>query len=328
MAAKLGAGSVLAAGWRAALPVAGGFAAAFELPQGLRRPVVLVCCDGIGTKLRMLRRAERLHGLFDAGTDLVAMCVNDLVCAGGKPWLFLDYYACARLDEEAAAEVLAGVAYACRQSGCVLAGGETAELPGMLAERESDIAGFAVGLAEQESLLGAHRVKPGDCIIALASSGPHSNGYSLIGKIFEDNPARTLLDDYQDRGDLLEALFAPTRLYTAAAAALGGLGGSLRALAHITGGGLPGNLPRVLPDGCSAKLSRAKARPAEIFIWLAKWGELDENELRTVFNCGIGMVAIVAPERRDEALGLACGAGEKAWVIGSVAEGGHGIEWR
>ena len=291
----------------------GGFAAVLDLPTGLTDPVMVACCDGVGTKLKLLNASGRLR---TAGIDLVAMCVNDLVCCGATPAYFLDYYGCAHLDEQQAAEVIESIAAAAAEVGCRLAGGETAELPGLFAGREFDLAGFAVGFAERAQLLGAGQVRENDALIALAATGPHSNGFSLIRKIIAERDI-DIEAEQLDGKPLAEALLAPTALYVQAAERLRKAGG-LHAMAHITGGGLAGNLARVIPDELSARIDGKQLSLPPVFRWLAEAGAIDDAQLRRVFNCGIGMVAIVAANQQPAALASMNEIGVEAWPIGTI----------
>ena len=254
----------------------GGFAAAVQLPTGMKTPVLLTCVDGVGTKVKLAAKHVDWQVI---GCDAVAMCVNDLLCTGAKPLAFLDYYACDSLNADEAAQVVAGIADACVEAGCALVGGETAEMPGVYAAGCFDVAGFAVGVAEKKQIIKPEQVQVGDIVIGVASSGPHSNGYSLIRRILRDNPLC----------ETPAAVFAPTRIYCRSVAALGN---SPHGIAHITGGGLAHNLARVLPAGVVALL-HSYARP-EVFVWLKKTGGLSEDEMRRVFNCGVGLAVIVA----------------------------------
>jgi phosphoribosylformylglycinamidine cyclo-ligase len=295
----------------------GGFGALFDLAAaGYRDPILVAATDGVGTKLRIAIDTGRLDAI---GQDLVAMCVNDLVCQGAEPLFFLDYFATGKLDTEAAARVIAGVAEGCRIANCALIGGETAEMPGFYGAGDFDVAGFAVGAAERGALL-PKPARPGDALIGLASSGVHSNGYSLVRRIVERSGLGWDAAAPFGEGALGAALLAPTRIYVAAALTLARRGAAL-GFAHITGGGLTENLPRALPEGCGAKIDReAWTRPA-LFDWLAKTGGVAEAEMLRTFNCGIGMVAIAPAERAEEALEIAAEAGETARVIGRVVEG-------
>jgi phosphoribosylformylglycinamidine cyclo-ligase len=292
----------------------GGFGALFELPlERFRRPVLVSGTDGVGTKLKL---AQQLGQHDTIGIDLVAMCVNDVLVQGAEPLFFLDYYACGKLDVGVAAAVIEGIAEGCRQAGAALVGGETAEMPGMYAPGDYDLAGFCVGVVEKDEILDGSQVRPGDVIIGLASSGPHSNGYSLIRRIIADRHAA--LDQSFGAGTLGEALLAPTRIYVKALLSLLQTR-RIHALAHITGGGLTENVPRVLPAGCEARIEpHAWPRP-EIFAWLQRQGRIEEQELLRTFNCGIGMVAIVAPEHGQAIIDHCCDQGLAAWTIGRVA---------
>ena len=292
----------------------GGFAAVLDLPKDMHDPVLVACCDGVGTKLKLLTAAGRLR---TAGADLVAMCVNDLACCGATPAYFLDYYGCARLDEQQAAQVIEAIAAAAAGVGCRLAGGETAELPGLFADREFDLAGFAIGFAERAQLLGREKVLASDALVALAATGPHSNGFSLIRRIIAEHKIDIEAEQLDGR-PLAEALLAPTAMYVQAARRLQEAGG-LHALAHITGGGLAGNLARVIPEGMAAGIERRQLDLPPVFRWLAETGKIDDAEMRRVFNCGIGMVAAVAAESRQAALDAMAEIGIKAWPIGTVA---------
>ncbi|MGY6411815.1 MAG: phosphoribosylformylglycinamidine cyclo-ligase [Alkalilacustris sp.] len=295
----------------------GGFGALFDLKAaGYTDPVLVAATDGVGTKLRIAIDTGHLAGI---GTDLVAMCVNDLVCQGAEPLFFLDYFATGRLDVERAAQVVEGIAAGCRGAGCALIGGETAEMPGLYAGDDFDLAGFAVGAMERGAALPAD-VAEGDVLLGLASSGVHSNGYSLVRRVVEtaglgwDAPAPW-------GGDSLGAeLLTPTRLYVRPALAAIRAGG-VKALAHITGGGLVENVPRVLPDGLRADIDLAAWSLPPVFAWLAETGGIAEGEMLRTFNCGIGMVAVVAPDRAPPLAALLEEAGSPARVIGRIAPG-------
>jgi phosphoribosylformylglycinamidine cyclo-ligase len=298
----------------------GGFGAMVELPLGrYRRPVLVSGTDGVGTKLKLAIET----GCHDTiGIDLVAMCVNDVIVQGAEPLFFLDYYATGRLNVEVAARVIAGIAEGCTQAGAALVGGETAEMPGMYGGDDYDLAGFCVGVVEKDAIIDGTRVQPGDAVIGLASSGPHSNGYSLIRKLISLAGA-TSATELAGR-PLFEQLLTPTRIYVKSLLAL------MRelpvhALAHITGGGLSDNIPRVLRPGLEVVLQRsAWPRPA-VFEWLARTGQIEEMEMQRTFNCGIGMVAIVASERADEAMRLLRASGESALLLGEVRRGERGV---
>jgi phosphoribosylformylglycinamidine cyclo-ligase len=294
----------------------GGFGALFELPvDRYRRPVLVSGTDGVGTKLRLAIES----GIHDTiGIDLVAMCVNDIVVCGAEPLYFLDYYATGRLEIEVATAVVSGIAEGCRQAGAALAGGETAEMPGIYQPGDYDLAGFAVGVVEHDQIIDGSKVRPGDRLIGIASSGPHSNGYSLIRKILEVSNSR--LDQPFDGATLGERLLAPTRIYVGPLLDLiANL--PVHAVAHITGGGLPENLPRVLPDGCQAVIDPGSWQRQAIFDWLQSSGGVAGSELYRTFNCGIGMVVVVAEGDADEAVSRLIASGEQAMVIGQVVDG-------
>ncbi len=295
----------------------GGFGALFDLKAaGFRDPVLVSSTDGVGTKL-LIAIETGLHATV--GIDLVAMCVNDLVVQGAEPLFFLDYFASGQLRVEDAARVVAGIAEGCRQSGCALVGGETAEMPGMYAAGHYDLAGFSVGAAERGTLLPAG-VKAGDSVLGLPSSGVHSNGFSLVRRVVEKSGLGWDAPSPFAAGTLAEALMAPTRLYVRQVLALHKLR-LLKAAAHITGGGLPGNVPRVLPAGLDVVIDQDWSVPG-VFGWLARTGGVAADEMLAVFNCGIGMVLVVA----DAAAAMAAlrNQGEAPVVLGHVAESGGG----
>ncbi|MFC1589170.1 phosphoribosylformylglycinamidine cyclo-ligase [Pseudomonadota bacterium] len=292
----------------------GGFGGLFEIPAGYQQPVLVSGTDGVGTKLKL---AIELGKHDTIGIDLVAMCVNDILVLGAEPLFFLDYYATGKLDTEIAADVVEGIAEGCRQSGAALIGGETAEMPGMYSEGDYDLAGFCVGVAEKENIIDGSKVKAGDAIIALASSGPHSNGYSLVRKVIEVSNAS--LDQDCDGQSLGDALLAPTRIY--ASSILEVLKTiPLHALAHITGGGLLENIPRVLPENTQAILDEQSCKLPPVFEWLQKNGNIKMNEMYRTFNCGIGMAVIVAEEDAGNTIKAFNDAGEKAWRLGEIAQ--------
>jgi phosphoribosylformylglycinamidine cyclo-ligase len=302
----------------------GGFGALFDLKAaGFRDPVLVSSTDGVGTKLRVAIEAG-IHG--SVGIDLVAMCVNDLVVAGAEPLFFLDYFATGRLEVAAAREVIAGIAEGCRIAGCALVGGETAEMPGMYAAGDYDLAGFAVGAAERGSLLPAG-VAAGDVLLGLAASGVHANGFSLVRRVLEARGlALTGPAPFAPGRSLAEALLEPTRIYVGPLLALH-RAGLLRAAAHITGGGLPGNLPRVLPRGVTAVLDAAAWRVPPVFAFLAEAGRVAPEEMLRVFNCGIGMVLVVPAARAAEAAAMLEAAGETVFRLGTLeaSDGPAGI---
>ena len=293
----------------------GGFGALFELPlDRYREPVLVSGTDGVGTKLKLAMQLGR-HDTI--GIDLVAMCVNDIVVAGAEPLFFLDYYATGKLDLDTATDVVRGIARGCELAGCALTGGETAEMPGMYATGDYDLAGFAVGIVEKSRILQPDSVRVGDVLLGLASSGPHSNGYSLIRKVLEVSAAP--LDQPMETSSLGEALLAPTRIYVKSLLAL--LAETrVHALAHITGGGLTENLPRVLPSHSCAEIRRDSWRLPAVFEWLRSAGNIAEAEMLRTFNCGIGMVVCVPAETADQAAGILAAQGETVYRIGTIAD--------
>ena len=290
----------------------GGFGALFQVPSGYREPVLVTGTDGVGTKLKL---AFALNRHDTIGQDLVAMSVNDILVQGAAPLFFLDYYACSKLDVDVAEKVVAGIAKGCELAGCSLIGGETAEMPGMYTPGEYDLAGFAVGIAEKSALIDGSSITAGDVVLGLASSGPHSNGYSLIRRIVQDGGAGWS-DDFGGR-TLGEVLLTPTRIYCRQVLAVMRKV-RLKGMAHITGGGLVENVPRVLPDGMQAALVRASwPRPA-VFDWLQQRGRVDDAEMHRVFNCGIGYVAVVAAADARAARAAFEAEGETCWPIGVI----------
>ncbi len=295
----------------------GGFGALFELPlDRYRQPILVSGTDGVGTKLKLALELNR-HDTI--GIDLVAMCVNDVLVVGAEPLFFLDYYATGKLDVDVAAEVIKGIADGCEQAGAALVGGETAEMPGMYQDGDYDLAGFCVGVVEKAKIIDGRRIQPGDALLALASSGPHSNGYSLIRKILAVSGAK--LDQALTDGLTLgEALLAPTQIYVKPVLKLLELL-EVKAIAHITGGGLTENLPRVLPSGVKAVIDTQSWRRPAIFQWLQQQGGVSEAEMWRTFNCGVGMIVCVAAEQTDSALQLLQAAGETVWRVGTIAAG-------
>ena len=292
----------------------GGFGGLF-LPdlKGMEEPVLVSGTDGVGTKLKL---AFLLDKHDTVGIDCVAMCVNDIVCCGAKPLFFLDYIACGRNVPERIAEIVSGVAEGCVQSGCALIGGETAEMPGFYPADEYDLAGFAVGVVDRKKILDRENVRPGDVLVALPSSGVHSNGFSLVRKVFDvenDCPK-----------DLLESLLTPTKLYVRPALALLDAV-NVKSIAHITGGGFFENIPRALPQGLTAHIARKDVRVLPIFDRIAAAGGIPERDMFNTFNMGVGMVAVVAPEDAGQALDVLREAGEDAYVLGTVREGAEGV---
>jgi phosphoribosylformylglycinamidine cyclo-ligase len=294
----------------------GGFGALFELPAGrFRQPVLVSGTDGVGTKLKLATRLGR-HDTI--GIDLVAMCVNDIVVTGAEPLYFLDYYATGRLDVDTAAAVVTGIARGCELAGCALTGGETAEMPGMYAEGDYDLAGFAVGIVEKDRIIQPDLVQHGDVLLGLASSGPHSNGYSLVRRVLEHSGAD--LAQAFDGSTLGETLLEPTRIYVKPMLALLEAV-PVHAIAHITGGGLTENLPRVLPPNSVAVVELTSWQRPAVFAWLQEAGGIDDGEMLRTFNCGIGMVVAIPADRADEAAELLRSQGETVYRLGVVEPG-------
>ncbi|MCK9467997.1 MAG: phosphoribosylformylglycinamidine cyclo-ligase [Novosphingobium sp.] len=291
----------------------GGFGALCKLPAGYKNPVLVSGTDGVGTKLRLAIDLGR-HDTI--GIDLVAMCVNDLVVCGAEALFFLDYYATGHLNVDIAAEVITGIAEGCLQAGCALVGGETAEMPGMYEGEDYDLAGFCVGVVEESEIIDGKSVRLGDALIAIASSGPHSNGYSLIRKILEVSGADPLTTQVGDQ-TLADALMAPTRIYVKPLLDLI-RACPVHAIAHITGGGLLENIPRVLPDGARAVLEADSWELPPVFQWLQQAGNVAEEEMYRTFNCGIGMVISVPVDEAENVQNILNQAGEKAWRIGTI----------
>ena len=290
----------------------GGFGALFEMPTGYKEPVLVSGTDGVGTKLRLAMDLNR-HDTI--GIDLVAMCVNDLIVAGAEPLFFLDYYATGKLSVDVAADVISGIGAGCELAGCALVGGETAEMPGMYEGEDYDLAGFCVGVAEKSKLIDGSQVQSGDVLIALPSSGPHSNGYSLIRKIIEVNNSDLL----QPLGDttLADALMAPTRIYVKTVLQLMQQQ-TLNALCHVTGGGLQENIPRVLPDNCKAVVNTDSWSLPPVFQWLQQQGNVDSYEMYRTFNCGVGMILVVPAADQTSTLDTLKTMGEEPFVMGTI----------
>jgi len=291
----------------------GGFGALCAIPSKYKEPILVSGTDGVGTKLRL---AIDLKKHDTIGIDLVAMCVNDLVVQGAEPLFFLDYYATGKLDVDVAADVVKGIADGCVQSGCALVGGETAEMPGMYHVGDYDLAGFCVGVVEKSEIIDGSRVKNGDALIALGSSGPHSNGYSLVRKVIDVsgvNPATELLDNKP----LSEHVLAPTKIYVKSVLALIKQA-DVHAIAHLTGGGFWENIPRVLPKNTKAVIDEKSWKWPSVFNWLQEKGNIDTYEMYRTFNCGIGMVIALPQEQVETALAILKQAGENAWLIGHI----------
>lgn len=291
----------------------GGFGSLFELPlDRYKQPVLVSGTDGVGTKLRLAIESG-IHNTI--GIDLVAMCANDIAVLGAEPLFFLDYYATGKLDVDVAESVVSGIAEGCLQSGAALVGGETAEMPSMYEDGDYDLAGFCVGVVEKEGIIDGSKVAAGDKLIGLASSGPHSNGYSLIRKILARSGQS--LGDAFDGSTLGERLLAPTRIYVKSLLQLNEKI-DIHALSHITGGGLLENIPRVLPDGVKAVIDANSWQRPAVFDWLQEQGNVEDKEMYRTFNNGIGMVVVVAERNADPALELLKQAGEEAWLIGQI----------
>jgi len=300
-----------------ALAGVGGFASMCGLPPGMKDPVLVSGTDGVGTKLKLAFAADR-HDTV--GIDLVAMCVNDVITTGARPLFFLDYFGTGRLDVARAAQVVKGISDGCLQAGCALLGGETAELPSMYADGEYDLAGFAVGVVERAAIIDGRTVTVGDQVIGVASSGLHSNGYSMARKVLLDHAGLSLNSTPSEIGEpLVDALLRPTRIYARAVQAAIAVGG-VRAISHITGGGLPGNVPRVLPDGLGVELRADAWKRAPLFDLIAALGNVSTAEMRRTFNMGLGLAVIVAPESVDAVLRSLSESGEQASVVGRVCE--------
>lgn len=290
----------------------GGFGALFELPQGYRQPVLVSGTDGVGTKLRLALDLNR-HDTI--GIDLVAMCANDLVVAGAEPLYFLDYYATGKLNVDVAAAVVTGIGVGCEQAGTALVGGETAEMPGMYSGEDYDLAGFCVGIVEKEDIIDGSKVKAGDKLIALASSGPHSNGYSLIRKILEVSNAD--LNTELAGKTLADALMEPTRMYVKPALKLINAT-EVHALCHVTGGGFQENIPRIMPEDCKAIVDTNSWQWPAVFDWLQTAGNVATAEMFRTFNCGVGMIIVVPADKVSDALALLNSEGEQAWLLGDI----------
>lgn len=305
-------------------PSIGGFSGAFPLElKGIKKPVLLASTDGVGTKLLLAQKMEKLDTV---GIDLVAMVINDLLVCGAQPLFFLDYYATGRLTAAEGDAVLAGIQRGCQQAGIPLLGGETAEMPGLYKPGDFDLAGFSVGLADRDSLIDGSEVKPGDVVVGIASSGVHSNGYSLVRAII-DRAGLDLSKHHEELGATLgEALMRPTRIYSKVVARLLDEARP-RAMAHITGGGLAGNLERVLPEGCQAIIDATTWPVPPIFPFLQKHGQVAVGEMRKVFNMGIGLAVVVRPRKASACIAAAAAEGDQAWVIGSIGEGKRGVKY-
>ena len=300
----------------------GGFGGLFELDvTGIKKPVLVSGTDGVGTKIKLAFLMDK-HDTV--GIDCVAMCVNDIICCGAKPQFFLDYIACGKNFPEKIAQIVSGVAEGCVQAGCALIGGETAEHPGLMPEEEYDLAGFSVGIVDKDKILDPSTQKPGDVLIAIKSSGVHSNGFSLVRKVFTINE-QNLMRHQSDLGTTLgEALLTPTRIYVKAVMSLID-SVQVKSLSHITGGGFYENIPRSLPDGITAKIDRSAVQVLPIFDLIAKTGRIPERDMFNTFNMGVGMIACVDQTDADKAVAALNAAGEQAYVIGELVSGDEGV---
>ena len=296
----------------------GGFAALYEMPPDMKRPVLVTATDGVGTKLLIAQEVGKLNTV---GVDLVAMCVNDVLTVGASPVLFLDYIASSKVDPAETVEIVKGIAKGCREAGCALVGGETAEMPGMYAPKHFDLAGFCVGLAEKENLIDGSAITEGDIVIGLASSGLHSNGYSLVRRVLEQNQCG-MADKFPHFGETISyTLLLPTRIYVSAVWSVIEKGVPIHGMAHITGGGILGNLARVIPDGLSARLHFENWKIPKVFRAIQHLGEIDEIEMFRTFNMGVGYVMVVPFESAEYAAKLVQRAGEECMFLGSVVRG-------
>jgi phosphoribosylformylglycinamidine cyclo-ligase len=295
----------------------GGFGGIFDLKRvGYRDPLLVAATDGVGTKLKVAIETGR-HATI--GIDLVAMSVNDLVVQGAEPLFFLDYYACGRLKPEIGAAVVAGISVGCRESGCALIGGETAEMPGVYQGDDYDLAGFAVGAVERDALLPRADIVQGDVILGLSSSGVHSNGYSLVRKVIEKTGLPwTAPAPFMPKQSLGEAILTPTRIYVKACLAAIRETNAVKGLAHITGGGFPDNIPRILPKGLGARIDLARVAVPAVFQWLASEGGIAESEMLRTFNCGIGMIVVASPEKANAVVTAFTRAGETVVMLGNI----------
>ena len=295
----------------------GGFGGIFDLKRvGYRDPVLVAATDGVGTKLRVAIETGR-HDTI--GIDLVAMSVNDLVVQGAEPLFFLDYYACGRLEPEIGAALVAGISVGCRESGCALIGGETAEMPGVYQGDDYDLAGFAVGAVERDALLPRADIVEGDVILGLSSSGVHSNGYSLVRKVIEKTGLPwTAPAPFMPKQSLGEAILIPTRIYVKACLAAIRETDAVKGLAHITGGGFPDNIPRILPKGLGARIDLARVAVPAVFQWLASEGGIAESEMLRTFNCGIGMIVVASPQKAEAVVKAFTRAGETVVMLGDI----------
>ncbi len=296
----------------------GGFGALCRIPAGYKSPLLVSGTDGVGTKLKLALQLNRHETI---GQDLVAMCVNDLLVCGAEPLFFLDYYATGKLDVDTAATVISGIGDGCQLANCALIGGETAEMPGMYQDEDYDLAGFCVGAVEESEVITGDNVQQGDVLIALASSGAHSNGYSLIRKVIEVTGTDVASEQLGERS-LADALMAPTRIYVKSVNALQkSLGNAnIHAMAHITGGGLTENLPRVLPENLAAQIDTSSWALPEVFQWLQKGGNIETLEMYRTFNCGVGFILVIPADKAEQAMSELSASGETVWKIGEIVE--------
>ncbi len=296
----------------------GGFGALCRIPAGYKSPLLVSGTDGVGTKLKLALQLNRHETI---GQDLVAMCVNDLLVCGAEPLFFLDYYATGKLDVDTAATVISGIGDGCQLANCALIGGETAEMPGMYQDEDYDLAGFCVGVVEESEVITGDNVQQGDVLIALASSGAHSNGYSLIRKVIEVTGTDVASEKLGERS-LADALMAPTRIYVKSVNALQkSLGNAnIHAMAHITGGGLTENLPRVLPENLAAQIDTSSWALPEVFQWLQKGGNIETLEMYRTFNCGVGFILVIPADKAEQAMSELSASGETVWKIGEIVE--------
>ncbi len=296
----------------------GGFGALCRIPAGYKSPLLVSGTDGVGTKLKLALQLNRHETI---GQDLVAMCVNDLLVCGAEPLFFLDYYATGKLDVDTAATVISGIGDGCQLANCALIGGETAEMPGMYQDEDYDLAGFCVGVVEESEVITGDNVQQGDVLIALASSGAHSNGYSLIRKVIEVTGTDVASEKLGERS-LADALMAPTRIYVKSVNALQKSLGSanIHAMAHITGGGLTENLPRVLPENLAAQIDTSSWTLPEVFQWLQKGGNIETLEMYRTFNCGVGFILVIPVDKAEQAMSELSASGETVWKIGEIIE--------
>lgn len=300
----------------------GGFGALVSLPKKYRKPVLVSGTDGVGTKLRLGIESGVVEGL---GIDLVAMCVNDVLVSGAEPLFFLDYYATGKLDVNTAVQVIRGIAKGCRQAGCALVGGETAEMPGLYTAADFDLAGFCVAVVEKSKIIDGSRIRRGDVLVALPSTGPHSNGYSLVRKILA--VGGHTLDQCLGSRTLGDILLAPTQIYVKPVLGLIDSGIEVNGMAHITGGGITGNLARCFPKGTAAVVDSSSWKPTEIFDWLQSEGDVEQAEMRRVFNCGVGFVMVIPRLQADAALAYLKKARMKPWILGEVVRGSQDVRF-